>query len=132
MNGFHAQFDGASNLSMPSGAATSTDSQAQSKPTMNGTDLNHVNGALAENTAPSLVRTSLTKEQASSKQALPSRANGLQNGQPKLLQRAKTAQHFAPDFTAEEDTGTEQNWELRHGWEEQYNSEEYLHLLSSV
>ena len=24
------------------------------------------------------------------------------------------------------------NWEMRHGWEDQYRSEEYLHLLSSV
>ena len=27
---------------------------------------------------------------------------------------------------------TEENWELRHGWEDQYNSSEYLGLLSSV
>lgn len=27
---------------------------------------------------------------------------------------------------------TEENWELRHGWEDQYNSTEYLGLLSSV
>ena len=26
----------------------------------------------------------------------------------------------------------EENWELRHGWEDQYNSSEYLRLLSSV
>ena len=26
----------------------------------------------------------------------------------------------------------EENWELRHGWEDQYNSHEYLWLLSSV
>ena len=26
----------------------------------------------------------------------------------------------------------EENWELRHGWEDQYNSEEYLSILSSV
>lgn len=26
----------------------------------------------------------------------------------------------------------EENWELRHGWEDQYNSSEYLGLLSSV
>ena len=26
----------------------------------------------------------------------------------------------------------EENWELRHGWEEQYNSEEYLNILNSV
>lgn len=26
----------------------------------------------------------------------------------------------------------EENWELRHGWEDQYNSNEYLSLLSSV
>lgn len=26
----------------------------------------------------------------------------------------------------------EENWELRHGWEDQYNSTEYLGLLSSV
>ena len=27
---------------------------------------------------------------------------------------------------------TDENWELRHGWEDQYNSTEYLGLLSSV
>ena len=26
----------------------------------------------------------------------------------------------------------DENWELRHGWEEQYNSEEYLNILNSV
>ena len=26
----------------------------------------------------------------------------------------------------------EEDWELRHGWEEQYNSEEYLTILNSV
>ncbi len=30
------------------------------------------------------------------------------------------------------DAGPEENWELRHGWEDQYNSTEYLGLLSSV
>lgn len=28
--------------------------------------------------------------------------------------------------------GDDENWELRHGWEEQYNSEEYLTILNSV
>ena len=27
---------------------------------------------------------------------------------------------------------SEENWEMRHGWEDQYNSSEYLGLLSSV
>ena len=27
---------------------------------------------------------------------------------------------------------TEENWELRHGWEDEYNSSEYLRLLTSV
>lgn len=26
----------------------------------------------------------------------------------------------------------EENWELRHGWEEEYNSEEYLNKLNAV
>lgn len=29
-------------------------------------------------------------------------------------------------------TGNQDNWELRHGWDEEYNSEEYLTILHSV
>ena len=29
-------------------------------------------------------------------------------------------------------TRDDENWELRHGWEEEYNSEEYLTILNSV
>ena len=31
-----------------------------------------------------------------------------------------------------QDEDTQDNWQMRHGWEDQYNSEEYLSLLSSV
>ena len=34
-----------------------------------------------------------------------------------------------PSTTAEEN---DENWELRHGWESEYNSEEYLNRLNSV
>ena len=30
------------------------------------------------------------------------------------------------------DADAQDNWQMRHGWEDQYNSEEYLSLLSSV
>ena len=31
-----------------------------------------------------------------------------------------------------QDGDSQDNWQMRHGWEDQYNSEEYLSLLSSV
>ncbi len=48
------------------------------------------------------------------------------------LVRARTEQDLSRGFFEAYQDTTEQNWELRHGWEDQYNSEEYLHLLSSV
>ena len=44
------------------------------------------------------------------------------------LTRAKSDLDTAPS-SPEDDN---QNWEIRHGWEDQYNSEEYLSLLTSV
>ena len=32
----------------------------------------------------------------------------------------------------EQEEDAQDNWQMRHGWEDQYNSEEYLSLLSSV
>ena len=48
------------------------------------------------------------------------------------LQRANTdhgPQGRSPPGNSQ---ASEENWELRHGWEDQYNSSEYLGLLSSV
>lgn len=48
------------------------------------------------------------------------------------LQRANTdPRPQRPSPTTARDI-PEENWELRHGWEDQYNSSEYLGLLSSV
>lgn len=48
------------------------------------------------------------------------------------LLRASTDLGPARDSPASKRDVTEENWELRHGWEDQYNSSEYLGLLSSV
>ncbi len=33
---------------------------------------------------------------------------------------------------SEQEADAQDNWQMRHGWEDQFNSEEYLSLLSSV
>lgn len=48
------------------------------------------------------------------------------------LLRASTDLGPARESLSSKRDVTEENWELRHGWEDQYNSSEYLGLLSSV
>lgn len=49
------------------------------------------------------------------------------------LVRANTDHGPRRQSPAKDPSGQEEeNWELRHGWEDQYNSNEYLSLLSSV
>ena len=67
--------------------------------------------------------------------AAPQLTNGVheapENVQRHQLVRSKTDyDRDVSSNTPEEDA--EHNWQMRHGWEDQYNSEEYLHLLSSV
>jgi len=65
-------------------------------------------------------------------EALPSRgSNGY--GKRKQLPRAKSdLGPRGPSPTRVDTTAEEENWELRHGWEDQYNSNEYLSFLTSV
>lgn len=51
---------------------------------------------------------------------------------PEQLVRAITVQGPRPPSPLSKRDITEENWELRHGWEDQYNSSEYLGLLTSV
>ena len=48
------------------------------------------------------------------------------------LQRANTDHGPQGRSSPGTSQAAEENWELRHGWEDQYNSSEYLGLLSSV
>lgn len=48
------------------------------------------------------------------------------------LQRANTDRGPRRQSLSNARSVPEENWELRHGWEDQYNSSEYLKLLSSV
>lgn len=58
------------------------------------------------------------------------------NGAPERprgqLQRANTEGNFSRRSPPARRAASEENWEMRHGWEDQYNSSEYLTLLSSV
>ena len=56
------------------------------------------------------------------------------HGRPeKPLLRAKSdLGPRGPSPTAVGSNAEEENWELRHGWEDQYNSNEYLSILTSV
>lgn len=49
-----------------------------------------------------------------------------------LLTRANTDYGPRRQLSVPKHDVVEENWELRHGWEDQYNSSEYLKLLSSV
>lgn len=54
-------------------------------------------------------------------------------GKRKQLPRAKSdLGPRGPSPTGVDTTTEEENWELRHGWEDQYNSNEYLSFLTSV
>ena len=133
VNGIHSQNNEDPHRSASPQPSKTKQSQLNGKVHANGLDLYKVNVALAENGGALSVRSEDTREQTTSRQALSSRVNGSQNGAPRRLARAKTEQDLKRNISAEvEDNGAEQNWELRHGWEDQYNSEEYLHLLSSV
>ena len=47
-------------------------------------------------------------------------------------QLLRAATDFGPRKTSPSRPSSDEDWELRHGWEEQYNSEEYLTILNSV
>ena len=51
-----------------------------------------------------------------------------QDGKPNALARSKTDL----DTKRTEDQPTEENWEVRHGYQEQYDSSEFLGALSAV
>ena len=48
------------------------------------------------------------------------------------LQRANTDSNMRRRQTNASNEAVEEDWEMRHGWEDQYTSNEYLGLLSSV
>ena len=47
-------------------------------------------------------------------------------------QLLRAATDFGPRKASPSRPSSDEDWELRHGWEEQYNSEEYLTILNSV
>jgi len=60
------------------------------------------------------------------------RPNDVSQGLGRNLIKAQTELNLKGGLVEESENTSEQNWELRHGWEDQYNSEEYLQVLSSV
>ena len=58
--------------------------------------------------------------------------NANSSGPQNRLHRANTDHGLRRQSLPAEGDPPEENWELRHGWEDQYNSSEYLGLLSSV
>ena len=86
-------------------------------------------GAYASTLAHSSGSTSPTRSEtrapSGSQEALARRPN-------RLLVRANTDYGPRRQSPSTRPDIVEENWELRHGWEDQYNSSEYLKLLSSV
>lgn len=65
-------------------------------------------------------------------EAVPSTGSN-DHGRRKQLLRAKSdLGPRGPSPTGVDTSTEEENWELRHGWEDQYNSNEYLSILTSV
>lgn len=67
--------------------------------------------------------------------ALQTRSNGALSGRPSLL-RAKSdfgpRHELAPPESADEASSVEEHFKIRHGWDDQLNSDEYNNLLTSV
>ena len=64
---------------------------------------------------------------------LGSRVNGIQKKTSQPLTRARTELDLAHDTALRTQQNVrEQNWEIRHGFEDQYDSTEYMQLLQSV
>lgn len=71
--------------------------------------------------------------QTSHAKITPQTGSGSGGKSPRPLVRAKS--DLGPQragANAEDGPAEEENWELRHGWEDQYNSDEYLSTLTSV
>lgn len=98
------------------------------------------NGTQAEFSAPAQSQTSVEPNGASARRAnaMVGFENELVNeagasAQPKnQLVRANTDINLPRRSPSDSRGASEENWEMRHGWEDQYNSSEYLGLLSSV
>lgn len=58
--------------------------------------------------------------------------SGLSSRPTSQLQRANTDSNMRRRQTVSSNKTVEEDWEMRHGWEDEYNSNEYLGLLSSV
>lgn len=65
-------------------------------------------------------------------EAEPPEAPQLRSGRPPPLARAKS--DYGPRRAAEggPHEGDDESWKMRHGWEDEYSSTEYLSLLNSV
>lgn len=53
-------------------------------------------------------------------------------GKPGALVRSNTDVGPRRPLVSQQPEPAEDNWELRHGWDEQYNSAEYLSTLTAV
>ena len=79
-------------------------------------------------------KTLAQRELSKDTSALTSRLNGTQTERAKRLPRGKSETDLTrhTDDRKERGHGNEENWEVRHGWEEQYNSSAILETLSKV
>lgn len=91
---------------------------------------NSVNGQLQESNTSFGSRKSVVEGTQGNPRAFPSEQSNIER-QPRA-QLVRSQSDYDRDLYSNGPDVTEQNWELRHGWEDQYNSEEYLHLLSSA
>ena len=64
------------------------------------------------------------------------RTQRMQEARPQLLRATTDMGPRNPSPARSSTTAAaskdEEHWELRHGWEEEYNSEEYLNILNAV
>ena len=81
---------------------------------------------------PRRSRTSVEQNGTSTQSSGGAVASAGTSDRPRALQRANTDNNVRRRQTATSSEYVEENWEMRHGWEDQYTSSEYLGLLSSV
>lgn len=130
--------------------ASYTNGNVEKEPPERGTRLAHSeslgdlltqnNSNRSEFSAPAQSLTSVELNGASARRANASvsfveeQSNGTgASGRPQgQLLRANTEGNLRRRSPSAGHSASEENWEMRHGWEDQYNSSEYLGLLSSV
>ena len=136
----HASTAPYTNGAVPQGSPERASRSAHSESSGELLTMAPTNGNQAEFSTPARSKTSVEPNDASAR-----RANAIvgfadeqlneaeASGRPKNeLLRANTDINLRRRSPSASRGASEENWEMRHGWEDQYNSSEYLGLLSSV